>query len=108
MSDRVRVLVSRRIPDRAVEMLRQHFDVDVNPEDRALNPEELKAHLKDKQGLLCQLQDQITGDLLNGAPQLKVSANVAVGYDNVDLGAATRHGEDARKDFDDCYTDLRG
>lgn len=92
MSNRARVLVSRRIPDRAIEMLRQHFEVDVNPEDRVLTPEELKAHLKDKRGLVCQLQDKITDELLNAVPQLKVSANVAVGYDNVDLAAATRHG----------------
>lgn len=92
MATKLKVLVSRKIPERAIDMLREHFDVDVNPDDRVLSAEELRTRLKGKQGLVCQLQDKINEELLSAAPGLKISSNVAVGFDNVDLAAATRHG----------------
>lgn len=92
MNNRAKVLVSRRISEKAIEMLREHFDVEVSEHDRTLTADELKARLSGKQGLVCQLQDKINEDLLSACPDLKISSNVAVGYDNVDLAAATRHG----------------
>ncbi len=92
MSDKAKVLVSRRIPQKAVEMLAELFDLDVNNEDRVLSPEELRRRLAGCQGLVCLLQDKINEELLAALPGLKIVSNVAVGFDNVDLAAATRHG----------------
>ena len=92
MSERAKVLVSRRIPQKAIEMLKQNYDVDVNEEDRALSAEELRRRLADRQGLICLLQDKINEELLSATPGLKIACNVAVGFDNMDVAAATRHG----------------
>ena len=73
-------------------MLAARFDVEVNEADRPLCPEELRVRLAGKQGLVCLLQDKINGELLSAVPGLRISSNVAVGFDNVDLAAATRHG----------------
>lgn len=92
MSEKKKVLVSRRIPKKGVEMLAEYFDLDVNNEDRTLSPEELRRRLAGRQGLVCQLQDKITEELLAATPGLKIVSNVAVGFDNIDIAAATRHG----------------
>jgi glyoxylate reductase len=92
MSSKARVFVSREIPERAIAMLREKFEVEVNPDDRVLTPSELRDHLKAANGLVCQLSDKINEELLTAAPQLKISSNVAVGFDNVDLAAASCHG----------------
>lgn len=92
MNEKAKVLVSRRIPQKAIDLLAQRFEVEVSEHDRPLTPEELRARLAGKQGLVCLLQDKINQELLAAVPGLKVACNVAVGYDNMDLGAAARHG----------------
>jgi glyoxylate reductase len=87
-----KVLVSRKIPQAAVDLLREHVQVDYNLEDRALSPSELAARLQDCEGLVCLLLDKINEELLAKCPKLKVTSNVAVGFDNIDLAAATRRG----------------
>ena len=54
--------------------------------------DDLKARLQGKQGLVCVLLDKVTADVLAAAGELKVVANIAVGYDNVDVPAARRRG----------------
>ena len=54
--------------------------------------DDLKARLPGKQGLVCVLLDKVTADVLAAADALKVVANIAVGYDNVDVAAARRRG----------------
>lgn len=85
------VLVSRRISDKAIQLLKEQFHVEINAEDRALTNQELCERLQDKDGLVCLLHDQITEELLAVTPSLKIVANVAVGYDNLDLAAATHY-----------------
>ena len=92
MTSKPRVLVSRRIPEAAIELLAQHCELDVNREDRPLPRPELLARAADCQGLVCLLLDKIDEELLSHAQQLKVVSNVAVGFDNFDLDAARRHG----------------
>lgn len=87
-----KVLVSRKIPQAAVDLLSAHCVMDVNAEDRPLPPAELRNRVKDCQGLVCLLLDKIDDELLTAGSQLKVISNVAVGYDNFDLAAATRRG----------------
>lgn len=90
MSARPKVLVTRKIPEEAIELLAQHCELDLNREDRPLPAAELAARARGCQGIVCLLLDKINEELLSAAPGLKVVSNVAVGFDNVDLAAATR------------------
>ncbi len=58
----------------------------------AIPPDELKRRIAGKDGLVCVLTDRITDEVLEAAPGLKVVANIAVGYDNVDVAAAKSRG----------------
>ncbi|MCS0503228.1 2-hydroxyacid dehydrogenase [Ancylobacter mangrovi] len=93
MTSRKSVYVTRAIPSQTIEELRAHFDVEVNPEDRALSRDELKERLKGRDAAITLLTDTIDGEVLDAAgPQLRVVANYAVGFNNFDLAAATRRG----------------
>lgn len=89
-----KVFVTRMIPEQGIALLRAHgCAVDVNAEDRVLTKEELIDALKRNpyDALLCLLTDKIDGEIMNAAPSLKIIANYAVGFDNIDLKeAATR------------------
>ena len=90
-SIRPRVLLTRRIPSSAFEKLEARCDVDLN--DRgSLSPDELKRRLADRDGLICVVTDKITPDVLEAGANLKVVANIAVGYDNIDVPAASSRG----------------
>jgi glyoxylate reductase len=65
--------------------------VDRNDGDQ-LAPAELKARIADKEGIICLFTDAISADVMDAAPRLKVIANVAVGYNNIDVPAATERG----------------
>jgi len=59
--------------------------------DRPPRPELLQL-LKDKDGLVCLLTEKVTEELLRAAPKLRIAANVAVGFDNIDVAACTARG----------------
>ncbi len=87
------VYVTRPVPGAAISMLEKEFHVEVNPEDRPLTREELKKNVRGKDGVLCMLSDVIDGELMDIAgPNCKIFANYAVGYNNVDVSAATKRG----------------
>src|SRR5687767_3331311 len=86
-----KVLLTRRIPSSALTTLETACDVDRN-DGNQLSPEQLKARLGDKEGVVCLLTDRFTADVMDAAPRLKVIANVAVGYNNIDVAAATDRG----------------
>ena len=88
---RPRVLLTRRIPSSALATLDAACDVDRN-EGRQLSPDQLKARLSDKAGVVCLATDAMTAEVMDAAPGLKVIANVAVGYNNVDVPAARARG----------------
>ena len=90
-SIRPRVLLTRRIPSSAFEKLEARCDVDLNDQG-SLSPDELKARLADKDGLICVVTDKITPDVIEAGGKLKVVANIAVGYDNIDVPAARSRG----------------
>lgn len=85
-----RVFVTRELPQEALSMIDAVCDMRVNPHDRVLTREELKESIKEVDGLLCLLTDTIDEDLLQVNPNLKVIANYAVGYNNIDLEACTQ------------------
>ena len=86
------VLVTKRIFPEAVELLRRHAEVDYVDSDDGLSPEELEARSRGKQGIVSQLTDKFTAERIERLEGVRVIANVAVGFDNVDLAAATRQG----------------
>src|SRR6266436_996238 len=91
-SGRPAVLISRQLPEPAVELARSRAAIDAYAVDAAMPRAELLARLRDKQGLICVISEAIDQALLDACPDLRVVSNVAVGYNNVDVAACTRRG----------------
>jgi glyoxylate reductase len=88
-----RIVVTRSIPEPALELLREAADVWLSPHDRPLSREELLQAVAGAQALVTLLHDRIDDAVLDAAGAgLRVVANVAVGYDNVDVEACGRCG----------------
>jgi lactate dehydrogenase-like 2-hydroxyacid dehydrogenase len=103
------VLVTREVFDETLAFLAQHCAVESNQEDRAFDPETLARRLADKDGVMCALTDRIDDKLLARCPRLKAVANIAVGYNNIDLPACTARGVMATNTpgvLDDSTADL--
>jgi len=86
------VFVTRIIPDIGLEILRDNFNVSINPEDRPIARSKLIDLASDSDGILCLLTDRIDGEIMDLIPDLKGIANYAVGFDNIDIDDATRRG----------------
>jgi len=85
-----KIFVTRRLPSAAMELLEKNFEVECNPHDRVLSREELLEQVRDRDGLLPLLTDRIDSQVMTAAgPQLKIIANYAVGFNNIDVPAAT-------------------
>jgi glyoxylate reductase len=88
-----RIVVTRRIPDPAIELLRGAGDVWVSPHDRPLSTEELHEAVRGADAVVTLLHDRVDDAFLDAAGErLRIVANVAVGYDNVDVPACARRG----------------
>jgi glyoxylate reductase len=85
-----KVLVTRRLLPEALAFLEEHAQVDGGR--GAISREELKEKIRDKAGILCLLVDRIDREIIEAAPRLRIIANCAVGYDNIDLAAARQRG----------------
>jgi glyoxylate reductase len=89
----MRIVVTRRIPEAALETLRQAGEVWVSEVDRPLEPDELRKAVDGATAIVSMLHDRIDGAVADAAgPGLRVVANVAVGYDNVDVAALAERG----------------
>ncbi len=87
-----RVLITRVLPEPALEVVRQACEVQLDPLDQPLTPAALRQAVIGKQGVLCLVTDRLDAQVLDAATELKVVSNVAVGYDNIDVAAATQRG----------------
>jgi glyoxylate reductase len=87
-----RVLLTRRVPSSVLGLLEAHHDVDVYSGEGAIPREELLRRVADKDALISVLTEKIDGEVLAAGPALKIVANIAVGYDNIDVAAAARRG----------------
>src|SRR3989338_1187009 len=92
----LKIYITRMVPDAGIKILKDNgYEVAVNPEDRVLTKEELIAALKDQNydALFCLLTDKIDGEVMDAfGPQLKIIANMAVGFDNINAADAKKHG----------------
>ncbi len=89
---RQQVLVARAVFPEVLERLRQHFEVDDNPQDHILSKPELIARLQGKAGAFTTGSERIDAEVLAACPQLRVVANMAVGYNNFDIPACNAAG----------------
>ncbi|PXY21972.1 2-hydroxyacid dehydrogenase [Prauserella flavalba] len=90
---RPRIVVTRKIPEAAMEILREAGEVWAPEPDRALPVEELHRVAAGADAIVATLQDRVDGALADAAgPQLKVISTVAVGYDNADVPALADRG----------------
>ena len=88
----MRIFLTRKIPEPGLELLRRYHEIELNPHDRVLTKQEIIHGLKNKDGLLCLLTDDIDEEIIFSEPNLKMIANYAVGYNNIDVKAATKKG----------------
>jgi glyoxylate reductase len=88
----MKVFVTRKIPTPGLDLIRKEHTVTVNPEDRVLSKPEIIKSIKEKDGLLCLLTDPIDREVIYAEPKLRMIASYAVGYDNIDVTAATERG----------------
>jgi glyoxylate reductase len=86
------VLITRRLPAAVVRRLGEHCTVDMHRGEAPLSAAELRARAADKDAVIVLLPDRIDRALLDAAPRLKIVANVAVGYDNLDVRHARQKG----------------
>lgn len=88
------VYVTRRVPQAGLDLLAQHCQrLDISPVDRSATREEILRGVADCDGVLCHLTDRIDEEVLVAAgPRCRVFANYAVGYNNIDVAAATSRG----------------
>ena len=92
MAARPKVFVTRQIPAAGLDRIKQHCDAEVWPEPLPPPHPLLRQKAAGCDGLVSLLTDKIDADLLDAAPRLKVVSNYAVGFNNVDVAAATARG----------------
>jgi glyoxylate reductase len=89
---RPKVFSTRPLFDAARQILQEKCDVEYWAKPERISREELFKRIAEKQGLVCLLTERVDDQLLRGAPKLRIAANVAVGYDNIDIPACTKRG----------------
>ncbi len=87
-----KVFVTRLIPDQGLDLVKEACDAEIWEEELPPPRDVLLQKVADKEGLLSLLTDRVDAELMDAAPKLKVIANYAVGYDNIDVEEATRRG----------------
>ena len=93
MQAKPRVFVTRRIPEEGINVVMQFCETEVSDFDGVLPRDILLERVKDKDGILCLLTDTIDKEVMDAAgSNLRVISNYAVGFNNIDVGEATRRG----------------
>src|SRR5260370_1197748 len=87
-----RVFATHSLFEAAREILQKSCEVEYWAKPGRPPREEVLRRVKDKEGLICLLTEKINEELLSEAPKLRIAANVAVGFDNIDLAACTKRG----------------
>jgi glyoxylate reductase len=87
-----RVLATRPLFPAAQQILNAGCEMEYWTKPERISKEELFQRVKDKEGLVCLLTEKVNDELLQAAPKLRIAANVAVGFDNIDVPACTKRG----------------
>ncbi len=87
-----KVLATHSLFDAARKILQESCEVEFWTKPERPPREELLRRVKDKDGLVCLLTEKVNEELLQAAPKLRIAANVAVGFDNIDVAACTKRG----------------
>ena len=87
-----RVLATRPLFPAAQRILNAGCEVEYWTQPERISKEELFRRVSDKEGLVCLLTEKVDEELLRAAPKLRIAANVAVGFDNIDVPACTKRG----------------
>jgi gluconate 2-dehydrogenase len=87
-----KILLARATFPDVLARLERHFDVESNQQDHIYTADELRARMQGKSGVILTSSEMLTADLIAANPQLKAVCNVAVGYNNIDVAAATSAG----------------
>jgi len=87
-----KVFATHQLFEGARQILDAAVDVEYWANEERPPREEVLRHVKDKEGLVCLLTEKVNDELLRVAPKLRIAANVAVGYDNIDVDACTKRG----------------
>jgi glyoxylate reductase len=86
------VLLTRRIPSAVLGRLQAACDVDLYDGSGPIGRDELKQRLAGKRALICLLTERVDASVIEAAPDLAIVANIAVGYDNIDVPAVKARG----------------
>lgn len=86
------ILIARAVFPEVIAHLEQHFDVESNQDDEIYTEHRLVEKLRGKDGLFATLSERISPQVIAACPKLKAVCNMAVGYNNIDVDAATRAG----------------
>ena len=90
---RPKVFLTRMIPQAGINLLAARCELEINPQDRPLSKADLLERVRGRDAVLCILTDRIDADVMAAAaPTCRIFANLAVGYDNIDVAAARSHG----------------
>jgi glyoxylate reductase len=87
-----KVLLTRRVPSSVLAPLEAQHELEVWPGEAAIPRQELLARVAGKDALITVLTDRVDDGVLEAGRDLKIVANIAVGYDNIDVAAVRRHG----------------
>jgi glyoxylate reductase len=87
-----KVFATHSLFDAAREILQESCEVEYWTKPERPPREEVLRRLRDKEGLVCLLTEKVNDELLRAAPRLRIAANVAVGFDNIDVAACTKRG----------------
>jgi glyoxylate reductase len=86
------VYITRQIPEAGVDLLKEKYRVEIFPENRPISRDLLLKEIRDCDALVCLISDSIDEEILASGNKLKIVANFAVGYNNIDIAAAKKYG----------------
>ncbi len=89
---KLRIYVTRQLPERGLKKIKQYFDTEVWPDYAPPPKKTIIDKAKNVDALVTLLSDKIDAEVFNAAPKLKIVSQLAVGFDNIDLQEATRRG----------------
>ncbi|MGF3523262.1 MAG: D-glycerate dehydrogenase, partial [Candidatus Bathyarchaeia archaeon] len=89
---KLKVYVTRELPERGLKIIKKYFDAEIWPEYAPPAKKVIIDKAKNVDALATLLSDKIDAEVFNAAPKLKIVAQMAVGFDNIDVQEATKRG----------------